>query len=169
MHNYEPEDDAFGCPLPVNSKVDSVHLVSVASPPPFTSNGNTLADVTGEGTGLVDVAAQDIVSHGRKVCDEMAESLEEAQKRLAAMGAKVGLEGDRLQRHVIKTDLTGTVGRTAVAASEKLGADIAVFGSRGLGALEKTLLGVVGLGSVSDYAVCGTTPEHNQPNPSRQR
>jgi len=123
-----------------------------------------VAYVTGNGPG-VDTADHDIVTHGRKVLDEMAASQEEAQKRMAAVGAKAGLEGDRLQRHVIKTDLAGTVGRTAVAASEKLGADIAVFGSRGLGALEKTLLGVVGLGSVSDYAVRALNARYRTPPP----
>ena len=138
-------------PASVDSKVDSVHLVSVAAPPPFTTNDN-IAYVAGDGTGL-DMAAHDIVAHGKKICDEMAASQEEAQKRMAEMGAEVGLKGDRLQRHVIKTDVAGSVGQTAVAASEKLGADIVIFGSRGLSALQKTLLGVVGLGSVSDFAV----------------
>jgi hypothetical protein len=58
-----------------------------------------------------------------------------------------------VETRVLRGDACGLAGPMAVDYAAQHGCDVAVVGSRGLGAFKRGILSAVGLGSVSDHCV----------------
>ena len=63
------------------------------------------------------------------------------------------LPASRVETRVLRGDVCGLAGPLAVEYANAHQCDVAVLGSRGLGALQRGILSAVGLGSVSDHCV----------------
>ncbi|PRW33880.1 Universal stress A [Chlorella sorokiniana] len=124
------------------NKGQEVHLVQVLD----TSLASQAAENTGEG-GIYASAQADAdpaaLASSKAFLTKLRDDL------LASNGVKPAQV--KLVPLAANTATSQDVGRTISDYAAKANADAVVIGSRGLGAFRRRMLGLVGLGSVSDY------------------
>lgn len=119
-----------------------IHLVQVLDSTPASQ----AAENTGEGGIYVNTQAEPdpaLLASSQAFLAKLRDDL------LAANGVKPGQV--KLVPLPANTATSQDVGRTISDYAAKANADAVVIGSRGLGAFRRRMLGLVGLGSVSDY------------------
>jgi len=125
---------------------DELHIVTVL--PPVVYGATPVAPLATAGA----VSAITNQWDAQKRLDELsaADTLKEAVQLVKDSGAK--LKG--VHTHAIpSTGGASGFGASLVQYAESRKVDMAILGSRGYGAVKRSLLSVVGLGSVSDYCV----------------
>ena len=74
---------------------------------------------------------------GAPAQEEAAKTYADVHAKLQAAAVKSGLGEGRIQSHVLRADISGVQGAVAVKAADDLGADVAVFGTRGMGVAKR--------------------------------
>lgn len=134
----------------VNSRTQ-LHLVTAVPVPPLDLGA--VSGGPGGGVSLMYDASVMRSKHLQKYDDDMenGRALLESLAELAS--GELGVPADSLRRSVLEADAPGpsSVGSAILEYVDKCRADVLAVGARGMGAVHKAALALVGLGSVSDY------------------
>ncbi|KAK9816658.1 hypothetical protein WJX72_003354 [[Myrmecia] bisecta] len=139
---------------------DELHLVTVVKPRGPSPNEMYLDSVsalpilyTADSDPEYDMAAVSEASPWVEPAKEDSRAAQQLVDRYAQQARQIGLQ--HVKSCPVAASASGQqgIGQSICKYTLDNGCDSLVVGNRGLGALSRSLLGVVGLGSVSDYCV----------------
>lgn len=130
---------------------DEVHVVVVALPVPYPILDETSAAVAALEAQQWRASTERSLEYARSLAARSAASLEAAAAAAGIGGVKT------VSVSLLPEGGASDVGASVCKYATEHKMDFAVLGSRGMGSFKRSLMGFVGLGSVSDYCV------HNLP------
>eukprot|EP00878_Enallax_costatus_P005041 GHUV01005301.1.p1 GENE.GHUV01005301.1~~GHUV01005301.1.p1 ORF type:complete len:255 (+),score=93.35 GHUV01005301.1:104-868(+) len=126
---------------------DEVHVVVVALPVPYPVLDETSAAVAALEAQQWRASTEKSLEYARSLAAKAAVSV-------SAAASSAGLQGvDVNSRPLLPAGGASDVGASVCKYAQENKIDLVLLGSRGMGSFKRSLMGFVGLGSVSDYCV----------------
>lgn len=124
----------------------SIHLAGVS--PPID-----VAPIAPVGAGTSVVAVSEAIGHQIQIeRDRVNALLEDTRRAVLSLSSLSGKREEDIVLHVLAAAGGASgVAESIVALSKSVKPDVVVVGCRGMGSVKRAVMGVVGLGSVSDY------------------